>query len=179
MLKKVWPLLLVVGLIAPVQGSHRDTLAKFDGGIGVIPVSNVVVNATTGAITVNRNIVRGVDPAGQLWVIEDLKAEVRTDGRIRVRGRGLLFGGGNNTGLAGNNISVIATLICDTAAPFTQHSNPTPAPLAADGDFRIDDVLTTVPAQCDSPVLLIRNAANGGGGWFAAGIPDFGGRNDD
>ena len=29
----------------------EDSLAKFDGGIGVIPVSNVAVNATTGAVT--------------------------------------------------------------------------------------------------------------------------------
>ena len=41
-------------------------------------------------------------------------------------------------------------------------------PLAPDGDFRIDDVLDSVPSTCPSPVLLIRNA---GGVWFAAGIP--------
>jgi hypothetical protein len=42
-------------------------------------------------------------------------------------------------------------------------------PLEANGDFRIDDVLTPrPPAVCASPVLLIRNA---GGAWFAAGIP--------
>ena len=41
--------------------------------------------------------------------------------------------------------------------------------LEADGDFHIDDVLTPAPADCASPVLLIRNAANQS--WFAAGIP--------
>jgi hypothetical protein len=42
-------------------------------------------------------------------------------------------------------------------------------PLAANGDFRIDDVLNPLPPRvCDSPVLLIRNPA---GAWFAAGIP--------
>ena len=36
------------------------------------------------------------------------------------------------------------------------------------GDFRIDDSLTPAPpAECASPVLLIRNP---GGAWFAAGI---------
>jgi hypothetical protein len=39
--------------------------------------------------------------------------------------------------------------------------------LLISGDFRIDDVLTTVPSECPSPVLLIRNQ---GGAWFAAGI---------
>jgi hypothetical protein len=41
-------------------------------------------------------------------------------------------------------------------------------PLEANGDFRINDVLNPAPpAECTSPVLLIRNA---GGAWFAAGI---------
>jgi hypothetical protein len=174
MLKKVWPLLLVVVLSAPLQGSHRDTLVKFDGGIGVLPVSNVNVNAETGAVTVNRNIVRGVNPAGQIWVIEDLKAEVRANGRIKVRGKGLLLGGGNNIGFNAN-ASVFATLNCGT----TEHSTPTAnaVPLEFDGDFRIDDVLDPIPATCDSPVLLIRNANNGG--WFAAGIIDADDRDDD
>ena len=47
--------------------SADDTLVKFKGGIGVHPVSNVT--AVVGpplAVTVNQNIVRGVNPAGQL-----------------------------------------------------------------------------------------------------------------
>jgi hypothetical protein len=42
------------------------------------------------------------------------------------------------------------------------------APLDPNGDFEIDDMLNSVPAECPSPVLPIRNA---GGVWFAAGIP--------
>jgi hypothetical protein len=41
-------------------------------------------------------------------------------------------------------------------------------PLAANGDFRIDDTLTpTPPNPCTTPVLLITNPAPR---WFAAGI---------
>jgi hypothetical protein len=40
----------------------------------------------------------------------------------------------------------------------------------ADGDFRIEDMLTPwPPTDCTFPVLLIRSAGNGN--WFAAGIP--------
>ena len=156
---------LCIGIVSPLGAD--DTLVRFDGGIGVIPVSNVTVNAD-GSITVSRNIVRGVNPPGQIWVIARLRAQVNGDGSIVVDGRGLLLGGGNNIGLNGNQ-RVFATLICSATAPFTQFSTPsTGVPLAANGDFHIDDALTpTPPSPCASPVLLIRNP---GGAWFAAGI---------
>ena len=170
MIKKVSVLLMALGCVSLGATGH-DSLARFDGGIGVLPVSNVVVNATTGAITVNRNIVRGVNPAGQIWVISGLKADISTDGRIKVRGRGLLLGGGNSIGQNANQ-SVFATLICEAAAPFTElNTTATGVPLQPNGDFRIDDTLTPAAGDCPSPVLLIRSAGNRS--WFAAGIPSF------
>ena len=69
-----------------------------------------------------------------------------------------------------NPTSVFATLICEAAAPFIEHSTTlTGVPLAPNGDFKIDDVLAPIPDGCASPVLLIRSA--NGGAWFAAGIP--------
>jgi hypothetical protein len=147
-----------------------DTLVKFKGGIGVHPVSNVTVVGT--AVTVNQNTVRGVNPAGQIWVIRDLDAKVKTNGDIKVEGKGLVLAGGNNAGRTSGQ-SVFATLICEAVAPFTERSTPsTPGvPLSDDGNFRIDDVLTPIPTGgCASPMLLIRNAS--GGTWFAVGILD-------
>jgi len=37
------------------------------------------------------------------------------------------------------------------------------------GDFRIDDALTSVPTECPAPVLLIRGHNNGA--WIAAALP--------
>ena len=160
--------------LASPLAAKDGTLVKFDGGIGVIPVSNITLvnpTLTTGAIaTGTRNIVRGVNPPGQIWVIKRLRAEVGTDGHISVEGRGLLLGGGNNVGLNGNQ-KVIATLICEAIAPFTLHTTPTDkaVALAPNGDFVIDDMLSgTMPDSCASPVLLIRNGT--GAAWFAAGI---------
>ena len=151
-----------------------DTLVRFQGAIGDLPVANVagVANPDGTFPDVTRNIVRLVNPAGQIWVISDFMADVKVDGRIRADGQGLLLGGGNAIGTNGN-ASVFATLICEAVAPFIQHStNLAGVALAANGDFRIDDVLVpTPPAECDSPVLLIRTTA--GGAWFAAGIPKF------
>jgi hypothetical protein len=146
-----------------------DTLVNFKGGIGVIPVSSGVGTGAT-ATDVNRNIVRGIQPAGQLWTIKDLDARIKTNGEIRVEGKGLILAGGNNAGRATGQ-SVFATLICEAAAPFTERNTTvTGVPLTAGGDFKINDVLSPVPpADCASPMLLIRTA--GSGSWFAAGIP--------
>jgi hypothetical protein len=164
----MWPWL--VGLLAPsVFADGGDLLVRFKGGIGAIPVSNVVVNAD-GTITVNRNMVRGVNSPGQIWVIDQLDATVETNGDIKVKGKGLMLGGGNNVGRATGQ-HVFATLICEAEATFVLHNTDTAGVLlAANGDFDIDDVLDPLPpAACASPMLLIRTA--GSGNWFAAGIP--------
>lgn len=169
-MKSVWALALLA-VASPGTALADRSFLEFDGGIGVIPVSNVNV-AADGAVTVNRNIVRGVNPAGQIWVIEDFEAKISRDGEIRAKGKGLLLGGGNNIGHS-NNANVFATLICETEAPFTERStDPAGVRLDDEGDFKIRDVLTPwPPGDCDRPVLLIRNAANLG--WFMVGIPDL------
>ena len=174
-MKKLLVVVLFLAAMVPWSAVSADSLAQFQGGIGVIPVSSAAgtANADGTFPDVNRNVVRGVNPPGQIWVISDLKADVKTDGRIKVNGRGLLLGGGN--GIGGNaNQHVFATLICAAneqgQAPFTPFSTDAAGvPLEPNGDFRIDDVLSpTPPADCFVPVLLIRNT---GGAWFAAGIP--------
>ena len=106
MMKKAMVSLLVLGVIGPVAVHGRDFLARFDGGIGVIPVSGGAgtVNADGTFPNVKLNVVRGVSPAGP-WRIADLKADLDTDGRIRVRGRGLLLASGNSIGQNANQKS--------------------------------------------------------------------------
>lgn len=174
MMKQAAVVLLALGLGGQVVGAQAsDVLARFAGGIGVQPVSNVAqpTNADGTFQNVTRNVVRGVVPAGP-WRIADLRATVFVDGRIMVKGRGLLLAAGNRIGQNANQ-SVFATLICEAAAPFEERSTTLAGvPLEPNGDFRIDDVLTSVSVDCPSPVLLIRSAGNGT--WFAAGIAKLG-----
>ena len=138
-----------------VIANADDRLVRFDGGIGETPVSTVAT----------ANTVKGVAPGGQPWVISRLVADVRTDGRISVDGRGLLLAGGNGIGTNGGQ-SVRAQLFCGAATFVTAD----PVPLEPNGDFRIDAVLSPAPTEpCDTPTLLILNGA--GTRWFAAGIP--------
>jgi len=150
-------LLFVVGAIA--VPANAANLARFNGGVGVIPTGSA--NTT----------VRAVLPAGQIWVIRELSAVVKDDGGISVVGRGLLLGSGNGVGSNANNAKVFATLMCANDGNVQHSSSNTPGvQLAPNGDFVIDEALSPAPpSTCDSPVLLIRNAGNGG--WFAAGLP--------
>src|SRR5215470_10680715 len=166
-------LLLPVALAAKDSGDSGNTLVRFEGGVGVHPVSNVAgtQNADGSFPNVTRNVVRGVNPAGQIWVIADLRADIKNDGHIRVNGEGLLLAGGNAIG-SNAGASVFATLFCANDGNTAHNSALAGVPLAPNGDFRIDDILSPAPpATCTSPVLLIRNAANQT--WFAAGFQKF------
>lgn len=160
---------LLVALVAlaftGMASAQETTQLKFRGGVGVIPVTGVAANGTA-----TLNVVRGVNPAGP-WRIADLDAAVSSYGRIRVKGRGLLLAVGNGIG-TNAGASVFATLFCGPANTAMASSSNRVA-LDADGDFRINDVLSPPPpTSCDSPVLLVRNGA-GSGVWFAVGIPDL------
>jgi hypothetical protein len=179
-MRKILALLFLLAVIVPASAYAQAPLVRFDGGIGVDPVAAV---AGTGVIDANGNNVfpdvirndftRGtvrVPPGGRPWVIARLTADVKTDGRISVDGRGLLLAGGPNLSTNGGQ-SVRAMLFCGN----DQFQTDPAVALDANGDFRIDDVLMPVPPTtvalppnpCDHPVLLIVSA---GGSWFAAGI---------
>jgi len=159
--------LIALGFVISLPANARDTLVRFEGGIGVIPTSRVNQPVAPSEIpTVVTNVVRKRNPGGQPWVIARLEAKIKSDGSIRVNGRGLLLAGGDGIGTTGNQ-SVRAVLFCGPAATASEHSSEL-VPLEPDGDFKIGGMLTSPPpAPCDSPVLLIVNA---GGAWFAAGI---------
>ena len=144
--------LAVAALALPAAAA--DSIARFEGGIGSQPLR-------AGGLV---NDVNGTAPGGRPWVIAGLSADVKSDGRISVVGRGLLLAGGGNVGMPGGQ-SVRARLFCGGLP----HDTPTRVPLEPDGDFRIDDRFTPPPpAPCANAVLLIINA---NGSWFAAGIP--------
>jgi len=169
---------LLGGFFAPLLAADNNadrnqdnSFVKFRGGIGVVPISNVAVDANN-AVTVTRNMVRGVNSPGQIWRIEDLDARIKSNGDIKVLGEGLLLAGGNNIGTNAGQ-SVAAQLFCGDQS-FTSPG----VPLETNGDFTIDAILSPLPLPptCETPVLLIRsiNLTSGVlGAWFAAGIPNL------
>src|SRR5512138_645921 len=146
-MKRALVAVLLLLVTAGAAWAGDDEVLKFQGGIGVIPVSNVNAQGVG-----TPNVVLGVNPGGQPWVIKRLTAKVKDD-RILVEGRGLLLAGGNGIGTNGGQ-KVEARLFCDGAPHDTGV-----VPLEPDGDFRIEDMLTPPPpSPCKNPVLLIVSA---------------------
>ena len=69
-------ILVVLGTVGQLAAQQKDFLARFDGGIGVIPVSNASGPANIDGTfpNVRLNVVRGVNPGAGPWRIADLRA---------------------------------------------------------------------------------------------------------
>jgi hypothetical protein len=173
---------MFVGVVFSLPAAADDTSLSFNRGIGVIPVSSVTcvpsatpcVTGSTTVVTVSQNEVRGQQPGGEPWVIDELDAQVSANGNITVHGKGLLLGGGNGAGTVPAGTNVYATLSCLSTSPFELSStNLAGVPVSPNGNFEINGVLAPTPTfPCASPLLLIQSAANSH--WFALGIVNSG-----
>jgi hypothetical protein len=156
-----------------------DTLFKFDGGIGSQPLR-------AGGVV---NTIAGVNPGGAPWVVGALKADIKTNGEINAKVKGVLLGGTDNVGTRGGIRKMVISLFCRNApvSPAIAGTLQTVSydsefvDLDANGNFEVGGNLTntsgaTPPADCgdkvdNRPVLLIRTVTAGvPGSWFAAGI---------
>jgi hypothetical protein len=170
MMKKAVACTMLLGVFFSLPAPAAEHSLTFKGGIGVIPVSSVscvpaatpCVTGPDTTVTISQNVVRGEQPAGQIWVISDLTAKVSSKGSITVQGRGLLLGGGNDAGGVPAGLNVLATLSCSSSSPFGLSSTSSAGvALAPNGDFQIKDTLSPTPTfPCSNPLLLIQAAAN-------------------
>lgn len=164
-------IILIMSLLLPWSAMAKTPKAKpaitFDDILGVVPILSGFGTAAT-ATTVNRNILRGIQPDSFPWDADTLQGKVTTTGMISLTVEALRMEGGDGIGTSGQQ-KVFATLVCGAAAPFTLHSTAAAGvALDLEGNVRITDALVPAPpATCVSPLLLIRNLQ---GDWLAAGI---------
>src|SRR5436305_193814 len=112
-MKKLFFVVILLGLV-PFTAGAADSLVRFEGGIGVQPVSGIAAGAPVS------NTVRGFGPGGLPWVIAGLTADVRTDGRIKADVKGLVLAAGGSIGTA-PAVHVRAVLLCGAANTSTAH----------------------------------------------------------
>jgi hypothetical protein len=104
----------------------------------------------------------GVPPAGAPWTVANSKVRIRSD-RVRVRAKGLLLINTGNPALDGTIgpvRMVVAAVFCNDTQDGTAAFTSAPVTLDPDGDFRVDEDLTTpLPSPCLAPGVLVRIAA--------------------
>ena len=101
MLKQAAVILIALGMVGHVSAQTSDFIARFDGGIGVIPASNGVGPVNPDGTFPNvqaEHRERSQSPGGGPWRISELRADIDTLGHIKVKGRGLLLASGNSIG---------------------------------------------------------------------------------
>lgn len=105
-------------------------------------------------------VIGGVNPAGRGWILDDSsRVRVREDGRITVRIRGLIFDNGDPNVVP----AVVASLVCGgTAGTVVDTTEAFDLSIPA-GHARTRQHID-VPADCDDPIVLVRNATSPGGG---------------
>jgi hypothetical protein len=92
----------------------------------------------------------GVKPGGAPWVIRRGDAEVRRDGRVEVRVRGLVIPTAPQNGT--NPLpGIAATVFCGGTAVGTTET----VPFSPAGDARIDDRIAKLPEPCLAPAVLL------------------------
>ena len=155
-MKKISMFIAVLFLGAMAQSALAQNLVAFNGGIGDIPTGSA--NTT----------VRGVAGAGQIWVIRDLQADVKVDGRIQVDGRGLLLGQA-----IPSEATPARAYLRRCSAQMTRMSSTAQVLQASRFRQMAIFALRTRFRLRRRILALVRCSSSGpdSGSWFAAGIP--------
>ena len=131
-----------------------------------------VINGKLMACSKVGTSIGDVNSCGKMWKIKSGNAQLTADGKLNASTTALVL---NDTsvpadmnGTADGVTEVVASLVCGKGGTRKVAAETARAPLSKSGDAKISATLT-VPKDCASPVLLIREIWEGKvGGWLAS-----------
>jgi hypothetical protein len=139
----------------PGNGMHRAgraTVLEFKTMVGV-----------SGPFTGATNPIRGIGGGGVPWVISVGKGELKANGKLEIKVRGLIIPT-TGTNPAPSFRGVVSCMIIDgTGAPGNLNVSTGDFPATPAGDANIEEVLD-LPTSCFAPIIFVTNSA---GRWFA------------
>jgi hypothetical protein len=119
------------------------------------PVSGPFVGAT--------NPIRGLGGGGIPWRIDEGRGELRRDGRLDIRVRGLVLATTHANPIAAFRGVVSCQVIAADGTPGFLNVATADFPATPTGDADIEAMLE-LPTQCFAPIIFVTNTA---GRWFA------------
>ena len=152
---------LIASLATAPVALGSDKVLEFDGMAGV-----------DRPYTGSANAIRGVNGGGLPWIIASGKGEVKADGRVEVKVRGLVLADDPAVPAARRLTNpsatfnvVVSCLSRDASgAATTVNVTATGFPATPTGDAKIEAALE-LPRPCIAPILFVTSPA---GAWFAA-----------
>ena len=153
-----------------VIGSIVLALPLASGGVQASGGDDLLESSVIG-IPVGTVTVRGVPGGAFPWVVSKGEAELDSNGKLKVKVKGLLFSAGPFVGTIGPVTHVSASLTCEGDGLAAANSRTTGrVPLSPAGDAKIKGTIT-LPATCVGPIVLVRVAnvnPTTPGAWIAA-----------
>lgn len=139
-------------LLAPAALA-ADKLLEFDTMEGVV-----------APYTGNTNPIRGLNGGGRPWVIRSGKGEVKSDGRVEVKVRGLVLTSTLVNPAANFRVVVSCLSVNATGEAVTVNVSSGDFPATPAGDAEIEAALD-LPTPCIAPIVFVTSST---GSWFAA-----------
>jgi hypothetical protein len=146
---------VIAGLTAAASAQADSSILEFDT---MAPVSGPFVGPA--------NPIRGLPGGGLPWSIEQAKGELKDDGRLEVRVRGLVLAAGANAGtnpIASFRAVVSCRVIDGMNNPAILNLATAEFPATRAGDSDIEQTLQ-LPSRCFAPIIFVTSPA---GSWFA------------
>lgn len=156
------PLLLLLGVVLALGLVGQATAGSDDRQVLEFKTMAPVVLPFTGAT----NPVRGINGGGVPWQLASAKGELKADGRLEIKVKGLVIVA---TGV--NPVAAFRGVVnCLTPASPTTGVNlvTDPVPATTTGDATIEADLA-LPRPCIAPIVFVTNGTSAApGAWFAA-----------
>jgi len=97
-------------------------------------------------------VFHGVSPGAAPWVLKLAHVQLKRDGKLDLRVKGLVI---PTLGTPGPVTTVSASLYCGADASTTAADTTQQVPISRKGDARIRDASFSVPSTCLAPVILV------------------------
>jgi hypothetical protein len=140
-------------------------LAKDDGDATVLEFRRMV--GVSGPFVGATNPIRGIPGGGLPWMLAEGRGELRADGHLEVRVRGLVLAAGPRAGTnpVASFRAIVSCLSVDAAGqPVTVNRSTGEFPATNTGDADIEAQLD-LPSPCLAPIVFVTSPT---GAWFAA-----------
>ena len=157
---------LLLGLVAVGVVVVQSTAAQGGGSPGKDVLEFDVMTPVVVPFTGSAHPIRGVNGGGVAWQIDRGRGDLRSDGRLEIRVKGLVLvsSGQNPVGMFRGVVNCLTIASPDLG----ENLATAPVPASTDGDATIKATVE-LPDPCVAPIVFVTSGTGPApGNWFAA-----------